>query len=542
MLGGLGNDTFIVDDAGDLVIEDAVVGNDSVQTSLNSYTLGANVENLSFTGTGNFSGTGNALANVITGGAGNDTLSGGAGNDALNGGAGNDVLDGGTGNDAMNGAAGNDTYFVDSTLDTIADSAGIDTVKTTLNTFALAAALENLSFIGAGNFIGTGNAANNVITGGAGNDTLSGAGGDDTLNGGAGNDSLAGGAGNDTYVVDSVGDVVTEAAAAGTDTVQTSLNSYTLGANVENLSFTGTGSFNGTGNALANIITGGAGPDTLTGLGGNDTYISDSSDNVVEAVGGGTDTVQTASASYTLSANVENLTFTGTGNFSGTGNDLANVITGGAGNDTLSGGAGNDALNGGAGNDLLDGGLGADTMVGGGGSDTFVVDNAGDVVTAGAGIDTIRTTLASFNLGANIENLTFIGAGTFTGSGNALNNVITGGAGNDTLTGNGGADRLIGGAGNDSMNGGADNDVFVFGAGFGHDTIAGFDANPSQGGQDMLDVSQLGITAANFAASVIITDLGNDTQVTIGLDSMLLVGVNGNAPNNITQADFLLAA
>jgi hypothetical protein len=76
---------------------------------------------------------------------------------------------------------------------------------------------------------------------------------------------MTAGQGNDTYVVDNVGDVVTENAGEGTDTVRTSLSSYTLGANVENLIFTGSGNLAGTGNALGNGITGGAGNDASYG-------------------------------------------------------------------------------------------------------------------------------------------------------------------------------------------------------------------------------------------------------------------------------------
>src|SRR5438477_59509 len=80
------------------------------------------------------------------------------------------------------------------------------------------------------------------------------------------------------------------------------------------------------------------------------------------------------------------------------------------------------------GNDTLDGGPGADTMIGGTGNDTYVVDNAGDVVTenAGEGTDTVQTSLASYTLPANVENLTFTDNGTHTGNGNALANVVTG--------------------------------------------------------------------------------------------------------------------
>ena len=74
-----------------------------MRTTLTSYTLGTNVEDLTYTGTANFVGNGNAENNHITGGAGNDKL---------NGNAGDDTLDGGTGSDAMTGGAGSDTYIV----------------------------------------------------------------------------------------------------------------------------------------------------------------------------------------------------------------------------------------------------------------------------------------------------------------------------------------------------------------------------------------------------------------------------------------------
>ncbi|PDS27312.1 calcium-binding protein, partial [Rhizobium phaseoli] len=129
--------------------------------------------------------------------------------------------------------------------------------------------------------------------------------------------------------------------------------------------------------------------------------------------------------------NVENLTYTGSGNFTGTGNALANTITGGGGND------------------VLNGGVGADTLIGGAGDDVYIVDNAGDIVTDAAGTDTVRTTLAAYTLGSDLEHLTYIGTAAFAGTGNSLDNTITGGAGADTLDGGAGADSLIGGTGND---------------------------------------------------------------------------------------------
>ena len=170
---------------------------------------------------------------------------------------------------------------------------------------------------------------------------------------------MAGSAGNDTYIVDNAGDEVTEAVNAGTDIVYSSV-SHTLSANVENLTLTGTSDINGTGNTLNNIIIGNTGSnrldgstgaDTMLGGTGNDTYIVDNTGDVVaENIDEGTDIVQ-SSVTYTLSANVENLTLTGTASINGTGNDLNNIITGNTGNNVLSGLAGNDTLTGSSGND-----------------------------------------------------------------------------------------------------------------------------------------------------------------------------------------------
>uniref|UniRef100_UPI002958679B calcium-binding protein n=2 Tax=unclassified Pseudomonas TaxID=196821 RepID=UPI002958679B len=190
----------------------------------------------------------------------------------------------------------------------------------------------------------------------------------------------------------------------------------------------------------------------------------------------------------------------------------------------------NDVLVGGAGNDIIIGGAGTDTMVGGVDNDVYAVDDLGDVVTelAGSGSDTVWTSLGSYVLGANVENLFFGGSGNFAGTGNALDNVIVGGAGNDVL---------VGGAGNDVMSGGvAGNDIFAFAPGFGNDTILNFGANPAAG-QDLLDITGMGVTSAVFASNVSITADGADTVVGIGADTIRLVGVNSAA---VDQTDFIL--
>src|SRR6185503_3277210 len=130
-----------------------------------------------------------------------------------------------------------------------------------------------------------------------------------------------------------------------------------------------------------------------------------------------------ALGSYALPANVEELIYSGSGDFTGTGNNLDNLIVGGGGNDVLNGGLGRDTLSGGAGNDILIGGSGlANTLIGGLGHDIYFVSAVGDSVVenAGEGSDLVSTTLASYTLPANVEDLRFEGSGDFSGTGNAL--------------------------------------------------------------------------------------------------------------------------
>ncbi|TND01466.1 MAG: putative rhizobiocin/RTX toxin and hemolysin-type calcium-binding protein [Gammaproteobacteria bacterium] len=238
----------------------------------------------------------------------------------------------------MVGGLGDDIYVRDNTGDVITETAGqgTDTVQSSL-TYTLVSNVENLTLTSTTAINGTGNALNNVLTGNSAINTLTGGDGNDTLNGGTGADTMVGGLGDDIYVRDNTSDVITEAAGAGTDTVQSSLT-YTLVSNVENLTLTGTTAINGTGNTLNNVLTGnsaantlsgGTGADTMIGGAANDTYVVDNTGDVVtENTGEGTDLVQ-SSVTYTLSnVNVENLTLTGSTAINGTGNAANNVLTG----------------------------------------------------------------------------------------------------------------------------------------------------------------------------------------------------------------------
>lgn len=297
---------------------------------------------------------GTAAAEVFSGGEGDDVVVARGGNDILNGGGGIDTID-------YSDATGAVTVRLSTGVASDGEG-GTDTLT----------GFENVNGGSGDDLLIADNQANS-LNGGAGRDTLIGNGGNDVLRGGAGAaNELYGGLGDDTYIVEAA-DTIVELADSGTDTVETARANLTLRANLENLTYTGASSFAGRGNDLDNIITGGVAADVLSGLGGNDTliggtgaantlvggvgddtYVVSTRDTIVEAGGEGTDTVNVSLNYYGLAANVENLTFTGTGAFSGLGNASANVITGGTGADTLRGAGDDDTLNGGDGFDTAD--------------------------------------------------------------------------------------------------------------------------------------------------------------------------------------------
>jgi len=248
-------------------------------------------------------------------------------------------------------------------------------------------------------------------------------------------------------------------------------------------------------------LNGGAGADTLEGGAGNDTYFVDNMDDrVLEAPGGGYDTLWT-SVSFAMAAGSEIEVIKAVANavaLSLTGNEFDNRIEGTSGNDTL------------------DGHGGTDTLVGGAGDDLYIVDSALDAIweEAGQGYDTVIAS-ASFALGANVEVLK-AAAGTLAISlvGNSLANEIFGNLGaneidgldgNDSLYGDGGNDRLFGGSGVDSLYGGVGDDLLSGGddndllyGDVGNDTLDGGAGNDllyggtgknrlmGQGGNDIL--------------------------------------------------------
>jgi len=315
-----------------------------------------------------------------------------------------------------------------------------------------------------------GTSANDYIHGQLGNDILLGMDGNDRLDGGAGNDTLKGGTGNDTYYVDSASDLVIENSGDGTDLVITTINLSTLAKNVENLQLAQAvlttkvvGATKGTGNELDNIIV---------------------------------------------------------------GNQLANALSGLAGDDTLDGGI-NTSLTGGA--------VKGDSLTGGLGDDTYYINSSLDSITESAnqGIDTALARVDIDDLDDNVENLKLLDMGTDAnnqpivtyGVGNTLNNVIEGNnnsnqlyglAGNDILYGGGGNDALIGGAGNDTLFGDSGYDLFIFekalskGSALNVDTIADFeqgyfDDNGNLVAADMIFLAKdiftqlpIGTAAGNF--------------------------------------------
>ena len=190
MAGGVGNDTYVVDDKSDVIVELAGEGIDTVKAFIN-YTLRPNVENLELQGADNLNGTGNELNNSIKGNAGNNSLNGGAGNDSLFGGLGDDILNGGEGNDWLNGGDGIDIASYKDAVAGVTVDLSITRAQNTVG--AGIDALLNIENLEGSQF-------DDVLTGNSGANKIVGLGGNDIIRGGAGDDDLIGGSGNDQFV------------------------------------------------------------------------------------------------------------------------------------------------------------------------------------------------------------------------------------------------------------------------------------------------------------------------------------------------------
>jgi len=326
------------------------------------------------------------------------------------------------------------------------------------------------------------------------------------------------------------------------------------------------------------------------------------------------------------------------------GTDGDDVLIGTNANDIIFGGAGDDKLDGGHGADILVGGPGNDTYVvdnvrdhiiekvDGGAQDTvltdlnaFVLDDGAPAAPATAPASSETTTplvaedqtdtgaeqavavtskappseppdsglpefggtdsgLPDFGRAANVENLSYIGHGSFYGRGNSSNNVIVGGEGDDHLWGGGGDDVLYGRGGDDALFGGSGDDVLFAGfgndrldggpgddvlylssgtehseqgadlaqldayghdtivlkPGFGNDVVSGFDANQcGSQGHDRLDVSAYtSLTPDSIGTEIQIIGTGPHTIITINGDSITLLDVNANT---IGKDDFIFS-
>ncbi|WP_212223892.1 beta strand repeat-containing protein [Bradyrhizobium lablabi] len=498
---------------------------------------------------GNNTLTGSSTANpgeTILGLGGNDTLTAGiGGNTLLDGGDGNDTLRDAGGAAAgsivntMKGGDGDDTYIVARTNDIIIEqpTGGIDTIRTALAAFVMPDYVENFIYTATTGTTVTGNASDNTFSGFDGTSRINGGDGTDTAvfsgllgqytktSNADGSITLAdtrSGTPNGTATFSSVemfrfsdGLVVTAAQLVAAVLVNgtgssDNLTSTTPGAIINGLG----GADTLTAGAANQTLNGGAGADilrdngligiTLRGDAGNDTFVVTNAGTVInENPNDGTDTVQTTLSSLQLHTDVERLVYTGSGSFSSTATGAGQTITGGAGADQLG-----------------DGGFANVTLRGSGGADTFTVSNAQTTVVeaAGATNSKVMTSLSSYSLDNNVQNLTYTGSGNFVGDGNGLANTIAGGAGNDTILGEGGNDRLIGGAGNDRMSGGGNSDTFVFApvnpitingayvAGFGRDVITDFLATGTNTSHDVLQLS-----ASMFAAGTTVNSLVNGT-------------------------------
>ncbi|RZJ87270.1 MAG: calcium-binding protein, partial [Brevundimonas sp.] len=309
------------------------------------------------------------------------------------------------------------------------------------------------------------------------------------------------------------------------------------------------------GNAANNVIRGGVGADILNGADGDDTLIAGAGADVLVG-GAGSDT-----ADYSGSTGAVSVRLSGQFAFddgfgardvyssieNANGSIYDDLLFGSAGDNVLSGGLGADILLGLDGNDTLIGGSGAaNTLQGGQGDDIYVV-TANDTITefANQGTDTVRTTQTGYTLGANLEILEYSGSGVFHGTGNALDNVITGGDGNDTLVGGGGNDTLNGGLGTDTvvLRGIAGEYQVTYMGGDTYqvvDTVNGRDGTTLVSGVEQLQFSNLTAFLSPVTMPLLSDkEAGPQTLPTLADDDFLPIGKDAGEPLVLPGSDDL---
>jgi large repetitive protein len=457
---------------------------------------------------------------TITGGAGNDTLNGEAGNDVITGGAGNDTIDGGAGIDSAFFSGNYATYTITRNQDDTLTVSGADGVDTVTNVEVLQFGDVDVRMVGAGGYSSLTEAVNAANSGDVIHIaatqavTLADAASiasknlsfNVTINTLADSSALLSSATLNMSASGYTRYTTIEATDSGTVT----MNATELGSRA--LTLTGTFAVTGSYSEVLNLnqATAVNQIDTLTIQDTSATLQSLTSTQItavqqssgtagrgVDAFVGNGDISLTKAqmAAFSVSATETRLTSNGdviqVAANAGAGNDVltamestdvgyslsiqnteagvtGQIINGAGGNDQISGSALTDMLIGGTGNDYLIGGNGDDILQGGSGNDLYFVSSGDTVIeNANEGTDEIRTDQLNFSLatnGTNVENLRYTGNGDFTGTGNALNNLIFGGTGDDILRGGDGSDTLFGGAGADDLFGEAGNDTFIVGS------------------------------------------------------------------------------
>ncbi|WP_442583170.1 calcium-binding protein [Mesorhizobium sp. ASY16-5R] len=507
---------------------------------------------------------------IINGDDGNDTLYGDSGNDYLNGGSDDDRILGGDGNDKLVGGAGvnemvggdgDDTYVVQNAADSITEDANggaNDRIETLISyTLTEGANIEVLAtnlYTDVLDFKLVGNSDDNQIVGNWG---------DNTIEGKGGVDKLEGLKGNDIYIVDNAADTVIELAGDGkADRVMARVD-YALGKDVDIELFTttnasGVTAIDLTGNALVQEIIGNAGVntlkdgggagDTLRGMAGDDTYlVYSAATQIVEGSSQGAADKVMSNVDFTLGAGVyvEQLATTnsnGNAAIDLTGNDLAQEITGNAGQ-----------------NILKDGGGVADVMKGLGGDDTYIIYAAGTEVIEGAGQGTGDKVLVNVDFvlssTSQVEHLA-----TTSGAGKAVID-LTGNSFAQDITGNATSNRIDGKGGHDTLNGLGGTDTFVFSATIGAaniDTVADFSAAADTVELENAIFTKLTVTGAlangNFRANASGVALDANDHIVYETDTgKLFYDADGNGAGAaiqfavltgnpaITAADFVVA-